>query len=57
MPKQSLSFALEPRAAAAMDDYISDLAWSPTGDSLAVAGGEGKVALGRLEPGASGPSL
>jgi WD40 repeat protein len=48
MPKQSLSFALEPRATAAMDDYIADCAWAPDGKSLAVAGGEGKVALARL---------
>jgi WD40 repeat protein len=45
MAKQSLSFALEPRASAAFDDYVADCAWSPDGKSLAVAGGEGKVAL------------
>lgn len=56
MAKQSLSFALEPRATAAMDDYIADLAWSPDGKALAVAGGEGKVALSRLGEGTQ-PSL
>ena len=45
--KQSLSFALEPRAAAGFDDYVVDCAWSADGKSLAIAGGEGKVALGR----------
>ena len=47
MAKQSLSFALEPRASASFDDYVSDCVWSPAGDALAVAGGEGKVALAR----------
>ena len=51
MPKQSLSFALEPRATATMDDYVLDCAWAPDGKTLAVAGGEGKVALARLEGG------
>ena len=46
--KNSLGFALEPRASVAFDDYVADLAWSPTGDSIAVAGGEGKVALARV---------
>lgn len=46
--KQSLAFALEPRAHAAFDDYVVDCAWSADGQSLAVAGGEGKVALGRV---------
>jgi WD40 repeat protein len=45
MAKQSLSFALEPRAALQLDDYVAELAWSPDGKQLAVAGGEGKVAL------------
>lgn len=54
MAKQSLSFALEPRATAAIDDYVLDCAWSPDGKSLAVAGGEGKVALGRVEIAGSG---
>jgi WD40 repeat protein len=45
--KQSLAFALEPRAHAAFDDYVVDCAWSADGRSLAVAGGEGKVALAR----------
>jgi len=43
--KQSLSFALEPRSSVAFDDYVVDCAWSPDGRQLAVAGGEGKVAL------------
>ena len=46
--KQSLSFALEPRASAAFDDYVVDIAWSPDGKSFAIAGGEGKVALARV---------
>ena len=44
--KQSLSFALEPRASATLDDFVLDCAWSPDSRRLAVAGGEGKVALG-----------
>ena len=48
MAKQSLSFALEPRASANLDDYVMECAWSPDGKSLAVGGGEGKVALARL---------
>jgi WD40 repeat protein len=48
MAKQSLSFALEPRAALAFDDYVADCAWSPDGKSLALAGGEGKVALASI---------
>jgi WD40 repeat protein len=47
MAKQSLSFALEPRASLAFDDYVADCAWSPDGQSLALAGGEGRVALVR----------
>lgn len=50
MAKQSLAFALEPRASATLDDYVVGCAWSPDGKSLAVTGGEGKVALAR--PGA-----
>jgi len=50
--KKSLSFALEPRAVAAFDDYVADFAWSADGASLAVAGGEGKVALARVTAGA-----
>jgi WD40 repeat protein len=56
--KTSLAFALEPRASAAFDDYVVDCAWSADGGALAVAGGEGRVALARvaaLEPGS--PSL
>jgi WD40 repeat protein len=49
MAKQSLSFALEPRATANLEDYVVDCAWSPDGKSLAIAGGEGKVALGRVQ--------
>src|SRR5690348_7084170 len=45
--KQSLAFALEPRATATFDDYVVDCAWSADGQSLAVAGGEGRVALAR----------
>jgi WD40 repeat protein len=45
--KQSLSFALEPRAQGAFDDYVADVAWSPDSQSFAIAGGEGKVALAR----------
>ena len=48
MAKQSLSFALEPRASAAFDDYLIDCSFAPDGKSLAVAGGEGKVALARI---------
>jgi uncharacterized protein with WD repeat len=47
--KQSLSFALEPRASVAFDDYVADIAWSPDSKGLAIAGGEGKVALARAE--------
>jgi WD40 repeat protein len=43
--KQSLSFALEPRTVATFDDYVADCAWSPDSKLLAIAGGEGKVAL------------
>lgn len=49
--KQSLSFALEPRATATFDDYFVDCVWSPDGKSLGVAGGEGKVALARFDEG------
>jgi WD40 repeat protein len=45
MAKQSLSFALEPRASVSFDDYVADCAWAPDGQSLALAGGEGKIAL------------
>jgi WD40 repeat protein len=48
MAKQSLSFALEPRASVVFDDYVVDCAWAPDGQSLALAGGEGKVALARV---------
>ncbi|HEV7608790.1 MAG TPA: WD40 repeat domain-containing protein [Steroidobacteraceae bacterium] len=47
--KQSLSFALEPRATAAFDDYVVDCAWARDGKSVAIAGGEGKVALARAD--------
>ncbi len=43
--KQSLSLALEPRAALSFDDFVADCAWSADGKFLAVAGGEGKVGL------------
>jgi WD40 repeat protein len=45
--KASLAFALEPRASAAFDDYVVECAFSPDGQSLAIAGGEGKVAIAR----------
>ncbi len=47
--KQSLSFALEPRASAKFDDYVADCAWSPDGKSFAIAGGEGQVAIARAD--------
>src|SRR3954464_14540349 len=53
--KQSLSFALEPRVSLGFDDYVADLAWSQDGAQLAIAGGEGKVAL--LAATAPTPSL
>jgi WD40 repeat protein len=53
--KPSLSFALEPRASLRFDDYVADLAWSPDGTQLGVAGGEGKVAL--VATGVPTPSL
>jgi WD40 repeat protein len=55
--KQSLAFALEPRASAAFDDYVVDCAWSSDGQSLAVAGGEGKVALVRVTGDALSPEI
>jgi WD40 repeat protein len=45
--KKSLSFALEPRATATIDDYVADCVWAPDSKSFAIAGGEGKVALAR----------
>ena len=48
MAKHSLSFELEPRATAKFDDYVVECAWSPDGKSLAIGGGEGKVALARV---------
>jgi WD40 repeat protein len=51
MAKQSLSFALEARAVARFDDYVVDFAWSPDGKRLALAGGEGKVALAEVGDG------
>lgn len=36
---------LEPRAQAKLDDYVVDVAWSPDSTAIAVAGGEGRVAL------------
>jgi WD40 repeat protein len=47
--KQSLSFALEPRASASFDDYVADCAWASDSKTFAIAGGEGKVALARAE--------
>jgi WD40 repeat protein len=51
MAKQSLSFALEPRASVMLEDYVLGLAWAPDGGALAVAGGEGKVALVTVDAG------
>src|SRR5690348_2459412 len=42
---------LTERANVALDAYIADLAWSPDGGSLAVAGGEGAVVLVEQIPG------
>src|SRR4051794_16000633 len=47
--KQSLSFALEPRGSLSFDDYIVDCAWSPDATRLALAGGEGRIALVTFE--------
>ena len=47
--KKSLSFALEPRATASIDDYVADCVWAPDSKSFAIAGGEGKVALARAD--------
>ena len=57
MARQSLSFALEPRASAAFDDYVVDIAWSADGTQIAIAGGEGKVGLAGAGAGDSGLSL
>lgn len=40
---------LEPRASAALDDYVLDLAWSPDSRKLAIAGGEGRIMLVEFE--------
>ncbi len=42
---------LEPRVSVMLDDYIADCAWSPRGDQIAVAGGEGKVLLAAVGAG------
>ena len=42
---------LEPRASATLDDYVTDLAWSPDGTRLAIAGGEGQVFVATQTPG------
>jgi WD40 repeat protein len=39
------SAALRERSSVALDAYIVDLAWSPEGSAIAVAGGEGAVVL------------
>lgn len=52
MAKTSLSLALEARATASFDDYVTDLAWSPDHRALAVSGGEGRVGLARFQDGA-----
>src|SRR5687768_15682709 len=49
MARQSLSFALDRLARVGFDGLVADCAWAPDGKSLAVAGGEGKVALARLD--------
>jgi len=38
---------LEPRGEIKLDDYVVDITWSPDSLHLAVAGGEGKVFLGK----------
>jgi WD40 repeat protein len=43
---------LEPRASVVLDDYVADLAWSPDGLRLAIAGGEGRVFLATHSPAA-----
>jgi WD40 repeat protein len=40
---------LERRAVATLDDYVRDIAWSPDGNSLAVAGGDGGIYLARRD--------
>jgi WD40 repeat protein len=55
--KPSLAFALEPRAVAIFDDYVADCAFAPDGRSVAIAGGEGKVALARFDHGAHSLTL
>lgn len=47
MAKPSLALALEARGSVAFDDYAIECAFAPDGQSVAVAGGEGKVALAR----------
>lgn len=42
---------LEPRASTRLDDYVVDIAWSPDGRQLAIAGGEGKVVLAEFADG------
>lgn len=46
---------LTERAQVALDAYVADVAWSPDGASLAVAGGEGAVVL--VEQVASAPKV
>jgi WD40 repeat protein len=36
---------LDPGTSVALDDYVVDLAWSPNGRQIAVAGGEGRIFL------------
>ena len=45
--KKSLAFGLEPRASTVFEDYVVDFAWSGDSQTVAIAGGEGKVALAR----------
>mgnify|MGYP003350057857 CR=1 FL=1 len=43
------SAILEPRGSVRLDDYLVDIAWSADGRRLAIAGGEGKVALATFD--------
>lgn len=48
---------LEPRGSVVLDDFVTDVAWSPDGARLAVAGGEGKVFLVERLSGATAKAL
>ncbi|MEY4357114.1 MAG: hypothetical protein RL469_440 [Pseudomonadota bacterium] len=43
------SAILEPRGSVRLDDYLVDIAWSTDSRRLAIAGGEGKVALAAFD--------